>query len=398
MQAKRIAKKQAAVVGLLAVLAFPRAAQMQSSSRPQLKVERVEANTAGDSLTIEGRYFVWANDLEPVVLLTGQPLAIIAVTDGRIDAELPQGLLPGNYLVRVSRGAGAVQNDEFIVTIGAVGPPGADGAAGPPGQGLPGSPGPVGPPGPAGPPGITNFVTVTSQKLGVSGNSVATVLAQCPLGSRLTGGGFRTVNLVPQPTSATLRNLADFTAPSLTLDGVRVSGSADLVSFEGIGLGIFGGGGIDVGGGLGFRDIIVDGTERLTVEFVNSSVTGVGVDVLAQTFDFGTPTDPQFLVEAWDAQGQSLGAISLSQFALNFLSGMYGGNTAISKFTLMAGGDFGFRLGMLFFTQQVSAPIPLSESAPAATGEGWTATWYNGTNNTFSEAQLQAIARCAVMP
>jgi len=131
---------------------MPAVAHAQSTSRPQLVVQRAEADLAAETLLIEGQNLLWNNDSEVVVTLAGTPLLVLpGATDTHVLAQLPPGLTPGDYLVKVSRGTGAVQNDEFDLTIGAVGPAGPAGPRGPDGQ--PGEPGPQGSPGPPGPKG-----------------------------------------------------------------------------------------------------------------------------------------------------------------------------------------------------------------------------------------------------
>lgn len=127
------------------------------SSRPQLLIQHAVADLPNEALFIEGRYFVWANDSDPVVTLAGFPLAVIDLSDTRLVVHLPAGVEPGSYRLRVSRGTGAVQNDTFALTIGVVGPEGVQGPEGPAGEpgaagepGVPGDPGPPGPPGPQG--------------------------------------------------------------------------------------------------------------------------------------------------------------------------------------------------------------------------------------------------------
>lgn len=145
----------AAAVGM-AILAAPAIAQ---NSRPQLLIVRAEADLSAETLSIQGRYFVWANDDE-VVVMAGTPLGVLEATDLHILARLPQALAPGGYLLMVSRGAGVVQNDSFSLTVGTVGPPGPEGPKGPVGdtgpqgiQGEKGERGEKGEPGVQGPPG-----------------------------------------------------------------------------------------------------------------------------------------------------------------------------------------------------------------------------------------------------
>ena len=115
------------------------------SGRPQLLIVGAQADFANHVLLIEGRYFVWANDDQPIVTLAGAPLALLNVTDTQVQALLPEGVAPGDYLLKVSRGPGAVQNDTFALTLGAVGPPGPKGDQGDKGErGDPGEQGPAG--------------------------------------------------------------------------------------------------------------------------------------------------------------------------------------------------------------------------------------------------------------
>ena len=110
-------------------------------------------------------------------------LSIIGTpTDTLIEASLPAPILDGDYLLTVSGGTGQSQNDEYDLTIGAVGPqgnpglqgdlgpqgdPGADGADGAPGadgtdgadgaDGADGDDGADGAQGPQGDPGVLTF-------------------------------------------------------------------------------------------------------------------------------------------------------------------------------------------------------------------------------------------------
>jgi hypothetical protein len=131
----------------------------QSGARPQLVILQVEADWANQTLFIEGRHFVWANDSQAAVTLAGHALPVLNVVDTQIQALLPADLRPGDYLLTVSRGSGTVQSDAFAVTVGASGasgPPGDRGDPGPTGApGPQGDAGPQGPPGPAGPKGDT---------------------------------------------------------------------------------------------------------------------------------------------------------------------------------------------------------------------------------------------------
>src|SRR5687768_573038 len=109
-----------------AALAGPVAAQ----GRPQLAIARAEADLAAETVLIQGAYFVWTNDDQASVTLAGNPLTILSIDAAHILAQLPAGLNPGGYLLKVSRGSGAVQNGTFDLAVGAVGPEGPQGPQG----------------------------------------------------------------------------------------------------------------------------------------------------------------------------------------------------------------------------------------------------------------------------
>ena len=95
---------------------------------------QVDLTEAFESLTILGKHF----DFGPgplVVTLAGTQLTIdqglTDVTQGRIVTHLPALFTqPGDYLLVVSTGNGQSQNDEYDLTIGAVGPQGPEGEVG----------------------------------------------------------------------------------------------------------------------------------------------------------------------------------------------------------------------------------------------------------------------------
>jgi hypothetical protein len=146
----------------VAVLAGPAAAQ----TRPQLVIVRAEADLAAETLLIQGEHFVWANDDQPVVTLASNVLTVLSIDAAHAMAQLPPGLAPGAYLLKVSRGNGAVQSGTFDLTIGAVGPEGPEGPAGAVGetgpQGLPGPKGDTGAQGEQGEPGPAGALRVAS--------------------------------------------------------------------------------------------------------------------------------------------------------------------------------------------------------------------------------------------
>lgn len=84
-----------------------------------------------DVITITGTDFGFGPEELEVTLGEFGPLALMNSNDTMIQAELPGGLIAGDYLLIVSRGNGQSQNDEYDLTIGAVGPQGPEGPAGP---------------------------------------------------------------------------------------------------------------------------------------------------------------------------------------------------------------------------------------------------------------------------
>lgn len=134
-----------------------------AQARPQLLIQRADADLAADTLLIHGENLLWTNDASVAVTLAGTPLAVLSATSTELLAQLPAGLEPGAYLLKVSRGPATVQRDYFDLTVGTVGPPGPPGPPGLKGdmgdtgpQGLPGDIGPTGETGatgPQGPPG-----------------------------------------------------------------------------------------------------------------------------------------------------------------------------------------------------------------------------------------------------
>ena len=150
------ARLAALAVCLISAAVMPAVTHAQSTSRPQLVVEKAEADLAAETLLIEGQKLLWNNDSAVLVTLAGTPLAVLSATETQVLAQLPSGLDPGSYRLRVSRGTGTVQNGSFDVTIGAVGLAGARGPKGDMGDtGPQGLTGPAGPGGPAGPQGPT---------------------------------------------------------------------------------------------------------------------------------------------------------------------------------------------------------------------------------------------------
>ena len=122
-------------------------AAASSAAAPQVQVMSARANGALTSLHVEGQNFCD----DAVVTLDGSALTISNLTATSLDAALPAGVAAGSYLLSVFCGNGIVQNIDFEVTIGAVGPQGTQGQQGI--QGPPGPQGPQGQQGTQGPPG-----------------------------------------------------------------------------------------------------------------------------------------------------------------------------------------------------------------------------------------------------
>ena len=120
-----------------------------------LNISQVLVDNPNDptSITIVGTDFIFGPEAPTVTL--GEymdPLVIVGVpTNETIVALLPENIVAGDYLLTVTTGTGQSQNDEYDLTIGAVGPQGERGPQGIQGeqgiQGIQGIQGEQGPPG-----------------------------------------------------------------------------------------------------------------------------------------------------------------------------------------------------------------------------------------------------------
>ena len=121
-----------------------------------LNISQVLVDDPNDptSITIVGTDFLFGPEAPTVTL--GEyvdPLEIVGVpTNDTIVASLPENLVAGDYLLTVATGTGQSQNDEYDLTIGAVGPRGPQGEQGP--EGLQGEQGNKGDKGDKGDPGL----------------------------------------------------------------------------------------------------------------------------------------------------------------------------------------------------------------------------------------------------
>jgi len=143
-------------------------------------------------LTITGEHFSFGNTLEVTLGEFVGTLNLVSSSDTIIVVDFPAGGLPdGDYLLTVSRGKGQSQNDEYDLTIGAVGPQGATGATGPTGAtgltGAPGATGATGAQGNPGPPGPSTVTRVTNNNCPTTGTLLC--IATCPANTVVVGGG-----------------------------------------------------------------------------------------------------------------------------------------------------------------------------------------------------------------
>ena len=128
-----------------------------AATSPSPLITSVTADPLLTTLTITG-----ANLGSPgatVVTLDSYPqLVLTTITNTSVVATLPAGIMPGSYLLMLTRTDTGPKTDEFWVTLGAVGPQGPQGPQGIQGPtgamgpiGLTGAQGPVGPTGATGP-------------------------------------------------------------------------------------------------------------------------------------------------------------------------------------------------------------------------------------------------------
>lgn len=337
-------------------------------------------------LTISGAEFGG----NPEVTLDEIPLTIQSTTPEQIVAVLPDHVIatPGTYRLVVAAPDKGRRSSSLDLTIGAVGPKGDTGDTGDPGEpgrdGVDGAPGPAGAPGP---PGIAGFATISAEETGIMSNEFRQVAAACPPGSRLTGGGHRVINVVPGPLFS--RDF-DFNlagpVPSYSAFGVHITGSANLFRSlaNNTSCGFFQGcaGGLGVVGGA--SDALVDGSEWMMIE--------LGPAMLNVSFLF-SEGDP-LTIEAWGADGQSLGMQLVPDVSQLGLQSLYGA-VPISKVVLTPAGD-GFTLRRLDANETASQPFAPVESLPTGDGEGWTATWHH-TGAALPDARFQVFARCATI-
>ena len=150
-----MSRKPLLLVMLAICLAMSGTISAQNNPNNQLVILRGQVDLVNDVVMLEGQNFLGANDPSPTVTLSGFPMTVEGVpTATQIYFAIPDGILPGSYLVTVSRGHQSAKTDTFAITIGINGEPGPQGPQGEVGPAGPEGPeGPAGPQGPAGPEG-----------------------------------------------------------------------------------------------------------------------------------------------------------------------------------------------------------------------------------------------------
>jgi hypothetical protein len=183
--------------GAILALAAAASTEAHESGRTPLTVLSVEADLDSATLVIEGRGFAEPRRHELTVYLGDDRLRLVSLTAQQIWAELPAGISPGSYRLKVERGPAALDVALFEVAIGPAGPegpagpPGPEGPSGPAGpRGADGAPGPAGPPGPPGPPAsgedFTRWISPLGMVADVSSTGTSNlVLSRGPFGNTL---------------------------------------------------------------------------------------------------------------------------------------------------------------------------------------------------------------------
>lgn len=148
-------KLKTLMIGVLVVFVQAQAAPPGG----HLNVVQVFVDDPNDptTITIVGEDLLFGNG--PLTVTLGEyvaPLTIVGTpTDTEIVATLPVNIDDGDYLLIVANGEGQSQNDEYDLTIGAVGPQGEQGEMGDAGpQGVQGKLGPAGADGAQGDQGV----------------------------------------------------------------------------------------------------------------------------------------------------------------------------------------------------------------------------------------------------
>ena len=138
-------------IGVLLVAALEPVLFAASGNAPTITNTTINYST--NQITITGTLFTSGGT--PTVTFNEVKITLGSANNIQIVANLPSGLSPGTYLLKVINPTIPNQPGLFDVTFGAVGPQGPMGAQGLTGltgpQGAAGAAGPIGPPGPTGP-------------------------------------------------------------------------------------------------------------------------------------------------------------------------------------------------------------------------------------------------------
>jgi hypothetical protein len=102
-----------ALTSIAALAQAEPSATARPEQTPHLVVVSAQPDEARIVLHVEGRNFCEL----PSVTLGGTPLTIANATATSFDALLPVGIQPGESLLEVTCGKGAVRNDTFLVII-----------------------------------------------------------------------------------------------------------------------------------------------------------------------------------------------------------------------------------------------------------------------------------------
>jgi hypothetical protein len=128
----------------LTFIALPALAAPPGAQLNIIEVQTDVSDPSNPKFTIFGENMdVGPGPLSVTLGASTNVLNIISENPTVIEAELNETIPAGDYLLAVSRGIGKSQNDEYDLTIGAIGPKGLQGERGPSGEdGSPGIPGP----------------------------------------------------------------------------------------------------------------------------------------------------------------------------------------------------------------------------------------------------------------
>ncbi len=158
---------------VLLVFLLPQA--LAAPNGEPLNIDEVAVTIGDPNTTLEITGFFFGGPLE--VTLAGVPAGVTSATSTTIVATvLTAAFLPGDYRLTVSTGNGSIRNDEYDLTIGAVGPAG-----------------------PQGVPGVSNYERVSALSTDTGDQKTANV--SCPGGKKVLGGGFGVIDTGSPPSN-----------------------------------------------------------------------------------------------------------------------------------------------------------------------------------------------------